>query len=43
MQPKLLTLTLASALASAVSPAGAAGVTDQMIQAEATTTGNVLT
>jgi len=43
MQPKLLTLMLAGALAGAASPAGAAGVTDQMIQAEATTTGNVLT
>ena len=45
MQPKLLTLTLtlASALASAASQVGAAGVTDQMIQAEATATGNVLT
>jgi alcohol dehydrogenase (cytochrome c) len=43
MQSKLLTLMIAGGLAAASGAAGAAGVTDQMIQAEATTTGNVLT
>ena len=43
MQSKLLTLMIATGLASAFGAAAAAGVTDQMIQAEATATGNVLT
>lgn len=44
MQSRLLTLTLAGGLATAFGAAGAAGgVTDQMIQSEATATGNVLT
>jgi alcohol dehydrogenase (cytochrome c) len=43
MQSKLLTLMIATGLASAFGAVAAAGVTDQMIQAEATATGNVLT
>ena len=44
MQSRLLTLTIAGGLATASIAAGAAdGVTDQMIQSEATATGNVLT
>ena len=44
MQSRLLTLTIAGGLATAFGAAGAAGgVTDQMIQSEATATGNVLT
>jgi alcohol dehydrogenase (cytochrome c) len=41
MQPKLLTILVSAALASTA--ANAAGVTDQMIQREATAGGNVLT
>ncbi|HWI09948.1 MAG TPA: PQQ-dependent dehydrogenase, methanol/ethanol family, partial [Burkholderiaceae bacterium] len=41
MQPKLLTIVVSAALASTA--ANAAGVTDQMIQNEATASGNVLT
>ncbi|MFL6680130.1 MAG: PQQ-dependent dehydrogenase, methanol/ethanol family, partial [Burkholderiaceae bacterium] len=44
MQSRFLTLAIAGGLAAAFGAAGAAGgVTDQMIQAEATSTGNVLT
>ena len=43
MHSKLMTLMIAGGLATALGPVGAAGVTDQMIQTEATTTGNVLT
>ena len=44
MQSRLLTLAIAAGLAAAFGAAGAAGgVTDQMIQSEATSTGNILT
>ena len=43
MQTRLLTMLVAGGLAAAFGPARADGVTDQMIQTEATTTGNVLT
>ncbi len=45
MQSRLLTLLIASGFAATfgTAPAGATGVTDQMIQTEATATGNVLT
>ena len=43
MHSKLMTLMIAGGLATALGPVGAAGVTDQMIQTEATATGNVLT
>ena len=43
MQSRLLTLMIAGGLAATFETAGATGVTDQMIQTEATATGNVLT
>ncbi|HYP33687.1 MAG TPA: PQQ-dependent dehydrogenase, methanol/ethanol family, partial [Burkholderiaceae bacterium] len=43
MQSRFLVLAIAGAIATAFGTAGAVGVTDQMIQSEATATGNVLT
>ena len=43
MHSRLPTLLVAAGLTAAIASAFADGVTDQMIQAEATSTGNVLT